>query len=209
MAFNCRVSLLFCAAIYRNFVGLGSDWRSAVGTTGHCVALGWAAKPNCRAQFLAGSTLRCRLPQRRHAAFRNRDFYQREQEGVTKDWGKAAELFEKSAAQGNADAQGNLGLAYARGQGVPKDLTKAAELFEKSATQGNANAQVNLGVSYRAFAQNNLGVLYEYGQGVPKNLGRAAELYQKAADQGHADAQYHLGLVYETGQGCRRIWGRQ
>ncbi len=98
MAFNCRGSLLFCAAIYRNFVGLGSDWRSAVGTTGHCVALGWAARPNCRPQFLAGSTLRCRLPHRRHAAFRNRDwfFYQGEQEGVTKDLGKAAELYQKS-----------------------------------------------------------------------------------------------------------------
>ena len=46
---------------------------------------------------LAGSTLRCRLPHRRHAAFRNRDwFFINANKRVTKDWGKAAELYQKS-----------------------------------------------------------------------------------------------------------------
>ena len=53
-----------------------------------------------------------------------------------KDLGKA-ELLQKAADQGNADAQNNLGRLYATGQGMPKDLGKAAELFQKAADQGN------------------------------------------------------------------------
>ena len=69
-------------------------------------------------------------------------------QGVPKDLAKAAELYQKAADQGSADAQNNLGVLYANGQGVPKDLRKAAELYQKAADQGYANAQNNLGVLY-------------------------------------------------------------
>ena len=95
---------------------------------------------------------------------------------MPKDLGKAVELYQKAADQGNADAQINLGWLYENGEGVPKDLRKAAELYQKAADQGNASAQ------------DNLGWLYENGQGVPKDLGKARELYQKAADQGNQSA---------------------
>ena len=116
--------------------------------------------------------------------------------GVPKDLGKAAELYQKAADQGNALAQNNLGWLYQNGQGVPKDLGKAVELYQKAADQGNA------------FAQNNLGWLYENGQGVPKDLGKAAELYQKAADQGNAFAQNNLGWLYQSGQGVPKDLGK-
>ena len=57
--------------------------------------------------------------------------------------------FEKSAQQGNAFAQCNLGLAYYEGKGVDKkDDKKSVEWWEKSANQGNAVAQCNLGGMY-------------------------------------------------------------
>jgi TPR repeat protein len=59
---------------------------------------------------------------------------------VPKDLGKAAELYQKAADQGNANAQNNLGVSYENGQGVPKDLRKAAELYQKAADQGNQSA---------------------------------------------------------------------
>jgi TPR repeat protein len=65
-------------------------------------------------------------------------------DGVSKDLGKAAELFQKAADQGFADAQYDLGVLYEMGQGVPKDFGKAAELYKKAADQGNQRAIVNL-----------------------------------------------------------------
>ena len=55
---------------------------------------------------------------------------------MPKDIGKAAELYQKAADQGNAVAQINLGSLYENGEGVPKDLGKAAELYQKSGRPG-------------------------------------------------------------------------
>src|SRR6266496_2177474 len=140
-------------------------------------------------------------------------------DGVPKDFGKAVELYQKAADQGNqsaieklnklstpaepkltdqedASAQFNLGVQYQYGRGVPKDLRAAAELYQKAADQGNAAAQ------------NNLGALYETGQGVPKDLAKAAALYQKAADQGYAQAQNKLGQFYYKGLGVPKDLGK-
>jgi len=146
-------------------------------------------------------------------------------EGVTKNLQKAAELYQKAADQGHADAQCNLGLLYQKGEGVPKDIRKAAELFEKAADQGDARGQFDVSILYYsgegvpkdvgkaaelfqkaanqgyAPAQSMLGMLYQNGEGVPKDVWKAAELYQKAADQGDADAQFGLGLLYQNGAG--------
>ena len=65
-------------------------------------------------------------------------------EGVSKDSTKAVELFQKSAEQGNVDAQNNLGVMYYAGEGVPRDEAKAKQWFKKAAAQGNADAQANL-----------------------------------------------------------------
>src|SRR5882724_4957603 len=104
-------------------------------------------------------------------------------EGVTKNLQKAAELYQKAADQGHADAQCNLGLLYQKGEGVPKDIRKAAELFEKAADQGDADAQFGLGL------------LYQNGAGVPTDLEKATELYQKAADQGFEQAIFRLAVL--------------
>jgi TPR repeat protein len=93
------------------------------------------------------------------------------------------------ADQGDADAQFNLGVMYAKGQGVVKDEVEAVKWFRKAADQGNAEAQ------------SNLGVMYAKGEGVVKDEVEAVKWFRKAADQGDADAQYNLGVMYAKGQG--------
>ena len=67
---------------------------------------------------------------------------------MTQDFAKAAEWYRKSAEQGYARAQCNLGYFYENGRGVEKDLAKAVEWYRKSAEQGYARAQYNLGRCY-------------------------------------------------------------
>jgi TPR repeat protein len=145
--------------------------------------------------------------------------------GVPKDAAKAAEWFQKAAAQGHAAAQSNLGWMYASGDGVRKDAAKAVEWSQKAAAQGHADAQYMLGMMYGAGdgvpkdaakavewyrkaaaqgyarAQFNLGLMYANGEGVPRDAAKAVEWYQKAAAQGDGDAQIDLGGMYATGDG--------
>ncbi len=69
----------------------------------------------------------------------------------------------RKAAQGDAEAQDNLGAMYANSQGVPQDHTKAAYWFRKAVAQGGADAQCNLRV------------MYAKGQGVPQDYIQAAK----------------------------------
>jgi hypothetical protein len=55
------------------------------------------------------------------------------------------EIKEK-AAQGDAEAQYNLGLMYGLGKGVEQDFSQAKLWLEKAAAQGYAPAQNELGV---------------------------------------------------------------
>ena len=57
-------------------------------------------------------------------------------DGMTKDDAKAAEWYQKAAAQGSAMAQYNLGMMYQKGEGVTKDAAKAEEWLQKATAQG-------------------------------------------------------------------------
>ena len=109
--------------------------------------------------------------------------------GVPEDDVEAVKWYRKSAEQGNADAQYNLGVCYKHGIGVPKDDAEAVKWYLKSAEQGDAKAQYNLGDCYHK------------GNGVPKDDVEAVKWYRKSAEQGNADAQYYLGVCYEYGYG--------
>ena len=109
--------------------------------------------------------------------------------GVRKDSAEALTWYRKSAEQGNASAQFNLGQMYANGDGVLKDSAEAAKWYRKSADQGNSKAQYNLGV------------IYANGNGVLKDSAEAAKWYRKSAEQGTADAQVRLGVMYAKGDG--------
>ena len=64
----------------------------------------------------------------------------------------------KSAEQGIAESQYNLGNMYYHGQGVTQDYKQAVYWWQKSAEQGYVGAQLNLGLMY-AYG---LGVIEDY-----------------------------------------------
>lgn len=144
------------------------------------------------------------------------------------DFAAALTEWQPIAEGGDAHAQYNLGLLYARGQGVAQDQAKAAAWYEKAASQGVAAAQYNLGVMYAngqgvkadpeqaakwflkaaeqgvTDAQTGLGSIYQEGEGAFRNYAEAEKWYRKAAEQGVASAAFHLGVMYDLGQGVQR-----
>ena len=105
------------------------------------------------------------------------------------DYAAALRLLRPLANQGDAGAQFNLGLMYARGEGVPQNQAEAVNWFRLAADQGHVDAQ------------NTLGFTYSFGAGVPQNYAEALKWYRLAADQGLASAQFFLGGMYANGQG--------
>lgn len=135
----------------------------------------------------------------------------------------------KSAEQGNAQAQTNLGVAYINGEGIQKDEAQAISWFRKAAEQGNAEAQYNLGGIYingigvkkdkdqaltwfrkaaeQGIAQAQLFVAGAYligVGGVEKDITQSLIWERKAAEQGNAQAQTNLGLAYYNGEGIAK-----
>ena len=92
------------------------------------------------------------------------------------DWETALSEWRPLAEQGDAKAQYNLGLMYAKGYGVPQHDATAVKWFRKAAEQGLAAAQYNLGV------------MFFNGQGVPNDYVHALKWFNLAAIQGHKDA---------------------
>jgi TPR repeat protein len=88
-----------------------------------------------------------------------------------------------AAAQGNADAQFNLGLMYSIGQGVAQNYAEAAKLFHLAAVQGNADAQFNLGI------------MYDTGKGVAQDYVRAHMWLNLGAASGDASNVKNRDLV--------------
>ena len=112
-------------------------------------------------------------------------------DGTTAGCAEATELasVRRCAEQGNAIAQTNLGLMYAKGEGVAEDDAEAVRWYRLAAEQGYAMAQTNLGW------------MYAYGYGVAEDDAEAVRLYRLAAEQGYAAAQLNLGYMYANGEG--------
>lgn len=105
---------------------------------------------------------------------------------ATKDDTRAVAWWRKSAAQGNVDAETDLGWAHWSGNktanGVPRNDVRAVEWFRKAATQGGVRAEYDLALAYML------------GRGVPKDHARAAAWMRKAAAQGDLNAKMTLLL---------------
>jgi TPR repeat protein len=106
-------------------------------------------------------------------------------QGVVQDYAQAVYWYRKSADQGYAVAQFNLGAMY----DLAQDYAQAVYWYRKSADQGYAVAQLNLGT------------MYDYGQGIAQDYAQAIYWYRKSADQGYAVAQFNLGAMYDNGHG--------
>jgi TPR repeat protein len=98
-------------------------------------------------------------------------------QGVPQDYAEAVRWYRKATDQGNADAEGNLGVMYDEGQGVPQDYAEAVRWCRKAADQGNAGAQ------------SNLGRMYYYGRGVPPDYAEAYMWANLAASRAGGDDQ--------------------
>lgn len=116
--------------------------------------------------------------------------------GVQKDLRRAVEVFEKSAKNGDASAQGMLGLMYLDGEGVRANKVTGAQWLERSARQGNTVAE---GV---------LGRLYIDGEGVGRNYTTAYMYLKRASNKGYVPAQRDLGILYYFGEGVRKDRGK-
>jgi TPR repeat protein len=146
------------------------------------------------------------------AAFKKGDY-----QGAFREWKAAAD-------KGQAEAQYDLGLLYAKGLGVQRDLQVSQQWYEAAALQGNAQAEYSLGQMYAqgwgipANEASTLrwmemangssgdnsedpGWLAIEGYGTSTDFTKAAYWYRLAADQGHPEAQYDLARLYSDGKG--------
>ncbi|HMA87107.1 MAG TPA: protein kinase [Burkholderiales bacterium] len=89
----------------------------------------------------------------------------------------ALPVFKQQAEGGNAEAQLDLGKAYAEGRGVKRDDASAAMWYRRAAMQGNAEAQLRLGA------------LYAEGHGVPADDFQAYVWFSAAARGGNTTAK--------------------
>ena len=76
--------------------------------------------------------------------------------GAPRNYAEALKWYRKTAEQGLAKGQLNLGSMYEEGKGVAQDYTEALTWYRRAAEQGLAEAQCNLGM------------MYYYGLGVPQ-----------------------------------------
>src|ERR1700678_258364 len=117
-------------------------------------------------------------------------------QGVSQDYAKAREWYQKAADAGDANAMSSLGVLYEKGQGVAQDHSKAREWYQKAADAGYPSAM------------NNLGLLYDNGQGLAQDHSKAREWYRKAADAGNTYAMNNLGTLYDNGQGVAQDYSQ-
>jgi TPR repeat protein len=88
----------------------------------------------------------------------------------------AFQLLNPLAAQGDADAQYDLGCLYANGEGVSQNVAQAVVWFAAAAARGMPPAEAVLGV------------MYSRGLGVPQDDELAGDWLRKAAAQNTAAA---------------------
>ena len=94
----------------------------------------------------------------------------------------------KSAEQGDAEAQFELGEMYYNGYDVAQDYKQAFSWYKKSAEQGYAYAQLQLGG------------MYFNGKGVAKDDKQSSYWYNKAADHEDESAvQFLIAKMYYNG----------
>ncbi len=111
--------------------------------------------------------------------------------GVSRDYDKAVEWYEKAVAQGDAEAMANLALCYLHGTGVEKNLARGVELLHDAALRDVASAK------------RTLGLLFLEGTGVEKDLSQARRLLDDAANAGDQEAKAAL-LNLETAKKAER-----
>ncbi len=112
-----------------------------------------------------------------------------DQHAAAPDTNTSKTLPHARAAQGDAEAQLQLGLRYAEGDGVIQNHKEASKWFELAAKQGLAEAQYRYGLALLK------------GHGVVQDYRAAFTWIEKPAQRGYPKAQYSLGELYRYGTG--------
>ncbi len=106
-------------------------------------------------------------------------------EGVEQGIKEICRLLHAAAEQGDAGAQCNLGLRYAKGEGVEQDEKVACHWFLAAAQQGHAGAQCWLGE------------MYKKSDGIPHDVDQSCRLYRAAAEQGKDHLRLRLPEILQ------------
>ena len=107
----------------------------------------------------------------------------------------SAENLEAQAAQGDSDAQYQLGLMYRSGTGVEENVYQAIHWLTRAANADNSQAQYALAMIFRENATQT------------QDEKKALSWLRRAAQNGHANAQYTLGLLYANGDSVQQNSG--
>lgn len=99
--------------------------------------------------------------------------------GVERNLGKAKDILEKIAVNGNSVAQIGLGIIY----GYEKNEKEMKKWFTRSAISGNKEAQYNLGL------------MYMRGERIEKDYRKAIKWLEKASKQGCVAAEFRLAAI--------------
>lgn len=113
------------------------------------------------------------------------------------------ELFpakERRAKAGDARAQFEVGLAYARGFGIPQDLKQAFRWLSLAATKGLPEAQNSLAKIYEARGQ----TASKKDKAASKKEYAAAMHWFRLAARSLPEAEVNLGGMYYKGEGVPR-----
>ncbi len=115
--------------------------------------------------------------------------YANGQGGMSLDFKKAIEAFEKAGQMGEGQGYNAIGdLYYNDGKGVEEDYKKAFEYYQKAAKMGQAK-------DFR------LGVMYYNGRGVEQDYAKAIEYFEAGVKKGDGWSCDFLGWMYHNGKG--------
>lgn len=125
--------------------------------------------------------------------------------GVTKDYKKAVEWFEKSANQGNTMSLCKLGICLRKGgYGISQNPEKAIKLFHQAYEIAckNFESDKNALKEFKSEPALELGRCYKNGEGIEQNFHEAFKWFQIASEG--RKGQYELGLCYYDGRGTEK-----
>lgn len=120
-------------------------------------------------------------------------------DGVTLNYCRAANLFNKAANQNCRVGQFNLGNCFYHGHGVDQDYTTAVDWYTKAAKQGETDAQNMLGNCYKKGKKGK-----KKRDVVHQSLKMAFYWFEEAAKGELAAAQFNLGACYQNGEGVTK-----
>jgi len=109
-----------------------------------------------------------------------------------RDFDRAVEWYAKSAEQGFAQAQFELGHLYILGRGVEQDRAAGVGWQIEAAKQGLPEAQLEIGLQYLS------GAILEH------DLELALDMLHKAAEQRYLPAMRQLGTMYFQAAGVEK-----